>query len=73
MCQIPLPNIVATIHVQGDILEKMKSQFMTEFNTLSNFAAIKASLCPRTGYKDTPSKLTKTHPQASSKVGLKFQ
>ena len=32
-------NIAATMQVQLDILKNMKSQYMTEFNTLSNIAA----------------------------------
>ena len=35
-----IANIVATMLGQLDISKNMKSQYMTEFNTLSNIAAI---------------------------------
>ena len=39
--------------------------------TCSNFAAIKASLCPRTGYKDTSPPSTHTHSQNWPKPTLR--
>ena len=36
-----ISNIVATMQVQLDILKNMKSQYITEFNALSDIAAIK--------------------------------
>ena len=33
-------NIVATMQVRLDILKNMKCQYITEFHTLSNIAAI---------------------------------
>ena len=34
-----IANIAATMQVQLDILKNMRSQYMTELNTLSNIAA----------------------------------